>query len=39
MKNNLHVLDFNAAQVPQYQEVVKNKPWVYYGEDNLFPIT
>lgn len=37
MKNNLHVLDFNAAQVPQYQEVVKNKPWVYYGEDNLFP--
>jgi hypothetical protein len=37
MKNNLHVLDFNAAMVPQYQEVVKNKPWVYYGDDNLFP--
>ena len=37
MKNNLHVLDFNAAQVPQYQEVIKNKPWVYYGEDNIFP--
>ena len=29
MKNNLHVLDFNAAMVPQYQEVIKNKPWVY----------
>ena len=37
MKNNLHVLDFNAAQVPQYQEVIKNKPWVYYGDDNCFP--
>lgn len=32
-----HTQDFTAAQVPQYQEVVKNKPWVYYGEDNLFP--
>jgi hypothetical protein len=29
--------DFNAAQVPQYQEVVKNKPWVFYGTDNMFP--
>ena len=37
MNNNLRVLDFNAAQVPQYQEVVKNKPWVFYGEDNIFP--
>ena len=37
MKNNLQILDFNAAQVPQYQEVIKNKPWVYYGDDNIFP--
>lgn len=37
MKNNLHVLDFNAAFVPQYQEVIRNKPYVLYGEDNLFP--
>ena len=37
MKNNLKILDFNAAQVPQYQEVIKNKPWVFYGEDNIFP--
>jgi hypothetical protein len=29
--------DFGAAQVPQYQEVIKNKPYVFYGEDNLFP--
>lgn len=29
--------EFNAAYVPQYQEVIKNKPWVYYGDDNLFP--
>jgi hypothetical protein len=32
-----HTQDFAAASVPQYQEVVKNKPWVFYGEDNLFP--
>lgn len=37
MKNNLQIFDFNAAQVPQYQEVIKNKPWVFYGEDNIFP--
>lgn len=36
-KFNLHIQDFNAAYVPQYQEVIKNKPWVYYGEDNMFP--
>jgi hypothetical protein len=29
--------EFNAAYVPQYQEVVKNKPWVFYGDDNIFP--
>jgi len=36
-KYAFHLQDFNAAYVPQYQEVIKNKPWVYYGEDNLFP--
>ena len=36
-KYGLHIHDFNAAYVPQYQEVIKNKPWVFYGEDNLFP--
>lgn len=36
-KYGFHIQDFNAANVPQYQEVIKNKPWVYYGEDNLFP--
>lgn len=37
MKQSFHIQDFNAAYVPQYQEVIKNKDWVYYGEDNLFP--
>lgn len=36
-KQNIHIQEFNAAYVPQYQEVIKNKPWVFYGEDNLFP--
>lgn len=36
-KNNIHIQEFNAAFVPQYQEVIKNKPYVWYGEDNLFP--
>lgn len=33
----LIVQDFRAAQVPQFQEVVKSKNWVYYGDDNMFP--
>lgn len=36
-KYNFGTFEFNAAYVPQYQEVIKNKPWVYYGDDNLFP--
>lgn len=36
-KYGLHIHEFNAAYVPQYQEVIRNKPWVFYGEDNLFP--
>ena len=35
--NSIHIQEFNAAFVPQYQEVIKNKPYVFYGEDNLFP--
>lgn len=31
------VQDFSAAQVPSYQEVIKNKPYVFYGSDNQFP--
>lgn len=34
---NFHIHDFQAANVPQYQEVIKNKPWVFFGEDNLWP--
>lgn len=37
IKYNFNTFDFGAAFVPQYQEVIKNKPWVYYGDDNLFP--
>ena len=36
-KYGLHIQEFNAAYVPQYQEVIKNKPWVFYGDDNMFP--
>lgn len=36
-KYGLHIHDFSAAYVPQYQEVIKNKPWVFYGDDNAFP--
>jgi hypothetical protein len=38
LKNNIHIQEFGMpAAVPQYQEVVKNKPYIFYGEDNLFP--
>ena len=33
----LIVQEFRAAQVPQFQEVIKNKDWVLYGADNNFP--
>ena len=36
-KTDIRIQEFSAAYVPQYQEVIKNKPWVYYGEDNCFP--
>lgn len=36
-KYQFGISEFNAAYVPQYQEVIKNKPWVYYGDDNIFP--
>jgi methyl coenzyme M reductase beta subunit len=36
-KTQIHIQDFSAAYVPQYQEVIKQKPWVSYGEDNMFP--
>jgi len=38
-KNKYHmgIQEFNAAYVPQFQEVIKNKPWVFYGDDNAFP--
>ena len=37
LKNSIHIQEFSAALIPQYQEVIKNKPYVFYGDDNLFP--
>jgi hypothetical protein len=36
-KYQMGIQEFNAAYVPQFQEVIKNKPWVFYGDDNAFP--
>lgn len=36
-KFDFRIQEFTAAYVPQYQEVIKNKPWVFYGDDNMFP--
>jgi len=36
-KTDIRIQEFSAAYVPQYQEVIKNKPYVFYGEDNCFP--
>ena len=40
MKDNkdlMRVFDFSAAKTPSFAEVVNNKDYVLYGEDNLFP--
>lgn len=34
--NNLLNISFENHKVPEFKEV-KNKAWVYYGEDNLYP--
>ena len=38
IKNSFGKIDFRAADVVQYQELVKNKNYVYWGDDNIFPI-
>lgn len=37
MKNTFERIDFMAAEVVQYQELIKNKSWVFWGSDNYFP--
>ena len=40
MKNNEKILkniNFTASYLPKFVEVVKNKDWVLWGEDNLAP--
>jgi hypothetical protein len=36
-KNIVNRIDFMAAEVVQYQEIIKQKEWVYWGADNYFP--
>mgnify|MGYP003627046037 FL=1 len=33
----LKKMDFFQAVLPEFEEVIKNKDYVYYGENNLFP--
>jgi hypothetical protein len=37
IKNSFGKIDFRAADVVQYQEIIKNKNWVFWGDDNMFP--
>lgn len=36
-KFDIKSFDFNAAYLPQFEEVVSNKDWVLWGEDNMWP--
>jgi len=37
-KNNLKVFEFGAgALLPSFEEVVSSKPWVLFGNENLWP--
>ena len=36
-KNFIKSFDFEAAYLPHFEEVVNNKDWVYWGDDNLWP--
>jgi hypothetical protein len=38
-KNNLNIkkINFDAAILPRFEEVINNKEWVYWGDDNLWP--
>lgn len=34
---NITTLEFEMAQLPQFEEVVTNRDWVLWGDDNLWP--
>lgn len=36
-KYSVGIHSFSAADVPEFQEIIKNKDWVFYGNDNNFP--
>ena len=35
--NQLKSIDFSAANLPTFEEVINNKEYVYWGSDNLWP--
>lgn len=38
VKNLLKSFNFDSAQLPNFEEVINNKDWVYWGDDNLWPL-
>ena len=36
-KTNIKSFDFSAPHLPSFEEVINNKEWVYWGEDNFWP--
>ena len=37
LKNFIQGIEFSSANLPSFEEVVNNKDWVYWGNDNLWP--
>jgi hypothetical protein len=37
IKKSFHKINFEAASVPIFAEVLQRSPWVYYGENNMLP--
>jgi len=37
VKKTFHKINFQAASVPVFSEVLQRYPWVYYGENNMLP--
>ena len=37
IKNHIKSIEFSAANLPTFEEVINNKEFVYWGSDNLWP--
>ena len=37
LKMNLTTLEFASADLPRFEEVVSNRDWVLWGDDNMWP--